>query len=145
MAAWTSSVSADDISLHTDSASYRVYLGIVPASMIKNDPKLVDGDKSLHGGAQRQLPGTYHIMLAIYDKRDNKRITDATVIAQVRPKKLLSREIVVRPLEKMASSSTITYGNYFALSDKGKYEIEAKIYESDKNGYEEVEFSYVIK
>ena len=136
---------ADDTSLHADSINYRAYLGIVPASMINIDPRLVDGDTSLHGGAGKQVSGTYHVMVAIYDRGSNERISDATVIAKVRPKKILDRNAEVKPLERMVTSGQVTYGNYFRFQGKGKYEIEAKIYESDKNGYEEVEFTYTIK
>jgi len=131
--------------MHKDSSSYRVYLGVVPASMIKNDPKLVDGDKSLHGGIPRQTPEVYHVLVAIYNKNDNSRVKDATVIAEVSANKLLNRRKTVKPLEKMITSGQITYGNYFKLESKGKYEIEAIIYESDRDGYEKVEFAYVIK
>ena len=136
---------ADDSSLHADSESYQAYLGIVPSSEIMNNPRLVDQDKSLHGGAEEQAANTYHIMVALYDRASNKRVTDATVIASVGPRRLFNRKQIVKPLEKMKTSGQITYGNYFRLEGKGKYEIETEIYEADKNGYENIKFIYAIE
>lgn len=136
---------ADDSPLHANSDSYQAYLGIVPSSEIKSNPGLVDQDKSLHGGAEEQAANTYHIVVAIYGRASNKRVTTATVIASVGPKRLFNRKQTVKPLEKMKTSGQITYGNYFRLEGRGKYEIETKIYEADKNGYENIKFIYAIE
>lgn len=136
------SASASDISLHKDSKSYRVYLGVIPASMLKKEPQLVDGDKSLHGGIGNQASGAQHIMVAIYRAADNRRVTDATVIASVKPDKLLKRDKTVKPLEKMLTSGAVTYGNFFKVDGKGEYEIKVDIYSPNQNGAEQVEFNY---
>lgn len=138
----SSSASASDASLHKDSKSYRVYLGVIPASMIKKAPQLVDSDKTLHGGAGNQSAGSQHIMVAIYRSADNQRVTDATVIASVKPDKLLKRKHAVKPLEKMLTSGTVTYGNFFKIDGKGEYEIKVDIYAPNQNGAEQVEFNY---
>lgn len=134
---------ASDISRTSETDSYRIYWGIVPASLIKANPKLVDGDKSLHGGISGQGSNSYHVMVAIYDKDKNLRINDATIIAEVNSS-FIGRPDAIKPLEKMLTSGSVTYGNYFNFNAKGTYEIATRIYESDKNGYESFKFKYVV-
>ena len=88
---------------HYESASYHVYLGVVPASLIKNNPTLVDGDKSLHGG-DNAGDSSEHVLVSVFRKSNNERVVNATVIAQVGIKKLLGGAKVEKPLEKMLTS-----------------------------------------
>lgn len=128
---------------HAESETYRAYLGVVPASLIKRQPVLVDGDRALHGGAAEQSGASQHVMVALYRKSDNARVVGATVIAEVKRAKLLGGAEQETPLERMATTGGITYGNYFDMPEQGAYDIELTIYESNRNGGEEVEFSYV--
>ncbi len=127
---------------HAESESYRAYLGVVPASLIRRKPVLVDGNKDLHGGADRQGGAGQHVMVALYRKTDNTRVTTATVIADVAPKKLLGGEKQEKPLERMATTGGITYGNYFEMPGTGPYEVELTIYEPHRSGSEELTFVY---
>lgn len=127
---------------HAESDNYRAYLGVVPASLIKRQPILVDGDRTLHGGADRQSGAAQHVMVAIYRKSDNARVVGATVIAKVKKAKLFGGDAQERPLERMATTGGITYGNYFDLPEAGSYAIEVRIYEADRNGSEQVTFNY---
>jgi len=133
---------AADLSWHEESKNYNVYLGVVPASMIKNKPSLVDHDKSLHGGVEDISSTAQHVMVTVYRKNDAKRVLNATVIAEVSSGTLLGRKKLEKPLEKMLTSGQLTYANYFDMRSKGKYKIEVEIYESDKNGSDEVTFFY---
>lgn len=128
---------------HAESESYRAYLGVVPANLIKRRPVLVDGDRTLHGGAGQQSGAAHHVMVALYRKSDNSRVTGATMIAEVGPARLLGGSNQEKPLERMATTGGITYGNYFEMPKPGKYEIEVHIYETDRNGNEKMEFTYV--
>lgn len=128
---------------HAESDSYRAYLGIVPASLIRREPVLVDGNRSLHGGAEQQSGGAQHVMVALYRKSDNSRVAGATVVATVEKAKLLGGDKQEKPLERMATTGGITYGNYFNMPNPGNYEIEVIIYETNRDGGEELEFSYV--
>ncbi len=134
---------ASDINRNSETDSYRIYWGIVPTSFIKQNPKLVDNDKSLHGGISDQGSTSYHVMLAIYDKDKNQRIVDATIITEVNSS-YIGRPDAVKPLEKMLTSGSVTYGNYFNFNTKGTYEITARIYESDKSGFESFKFKYAV-
>lgn len=137
-----STANATDSNWHADTNSYRVYLGVVPASIIKKNLTLIDKDKSLHGGTNNTTNATQHIMVSIFSKKDNKRILKATAIARIKNKKIFGSKKIIKPLEKMNTSGAITYGNYFKLSKKGTYKIDVDVYQSDKNGSEKASFIF---
>lgn len=133
---------ASDSNWQTETKSYRVYLGVIPASMINKNISLVDGDKSLHGGKNNITSSSQHIMVSIFSKEGNNRILNATTIASLNNKKIFGKKKITKPLEKMNTSGSITYGNYFDMRKKGKYDIDVNIYQSDKNGYEKATFIF---
>ena len=108
---------AADASWHHESASYHVYLGVVPTSLIKANPVLVDGDKTLHKDNNASDSGE-HVLVYIFRKPNNERVVNATVIARVGAKKLLGGTKVEKPLEKMLTSGVITYGNNFSMPQR---------------------------
>ncbi len=126
---------------HLESASYHIYLGVVPASQIKENPALVDGDKTLHKG-NNAGDTSQHVLVAVFYKPNNERVASATVITRVRLKKLLNQTNVEKPLEKMLTSGLITYGNYFQMPTQGDYEITVRIYDTNKDEAETVTFLY---
>lgn len=133
---------ARDNSFHGESKSYRVYLGIVPASALEKNPDLVDQDKQLHGGVS-ELPATMqHVMVTVFRKDNNARVLNATVIAKVGRSKVFARRVAEKPLEKMVTSGTVAYANLFDMPERGEYRIEANIYESQKSGSEIIRFAY---
>ena len=50
-----STANATDSNWHADTKSYRVYLGVVPTSMIKKNLTLIDQDKSLQKSQSRPV------------------------------------------------------------------------------------------
>jgi hypothetical protein len=126
---------------HYESASYHVYLGVVPASLIKKSPVLVDGDKTLHRDDNAD-DSSEHVLVAVFRKPNNERVVNATVIARVGIKKLLGGAKVEKPLEKMLTSGVVTYGNYFSMPKQGEYEIAMRIYEPNKDQAETATFIY---
>ena len=128
-------------SWHQESANYHVYLGVVPASLIKANPSLVDGDKTLHRD-DNASDSTEHVLVTVLRKPNSERVVNATVIARVGIKKLLRGTKVDKPLEKMLTSGLITYGNYFSVPKQGEYEIAVRIYEPNKDQAEAVTFIY---
>ena len=132
-------VLAAEESSHLESANYHVYLGMVPASLIKENPTLVDGDKTLHrDDSMGDL--SQHVLVAVFRKPNNERVLNATVIAQVGIKKLLGGAKAEKPLEKMLTSGVVSYGNYFSMPKPGEYEITVRIYEPNKDQAEVVKF-----
>ena len=132
---------AADASWHHESASYHVYLGVVPAGLIKANPVLVDGNKTLHIG-DNTSDSSEHMLVSVFRKPNNERVVNATVIARVGAKKWLGGIKVEKPLEKMLTSGVVTYGNYFSIPKKGKYEIAVRISEPNKDQTESVTFVY---
>jgi hypothetical protein len=126
---------------HYESASYYIYLGVVPASLIKKNPVLVDGDKTLHRDDSAG-DSSEHVMVAVFRKPNNERVVNATVIARVGIKKLLGGAKLEKPLEKMLTSGAVTYGNYFPMPKQGEYEIAVRIYEPNKDQAETATFIY---
>ena len=133
---------AADYNWHADTKSYRVYLGVIPASMIKKDLTLIDKDKSLHGGTDNITSSSQHIMVSIFSKNGNKRIINATAIAKIKSKKLIGGNKITKPLERMDTSGAVTYGNYFTLPETGNYIIDVDIYQSDSSGNEKATFLF---
>ena len=132
-------VLAAEESSHLESANYHVYLGVVPASLIKENPTLVDGDKTLHRD-DSMGDSSQHVLVAVFRKPNNERVINATVIGQVGLKKLLGGAKAEKPLEKMLTSGVVSYGNYFSMPKPGEYEITVRIYEPNKNQAEAVKF-----
>ena len=134
-------VLAGEAGWNRESASYRVYLGVVPTSLIVKNPTLVDGDKTLHRDANADGL-SQHVLVSVFRKPNNERVINATVIARAGIKKFFGGAKVEKPLEKMLTSGTVTYGNYFAMPEQGEYEIAVRIYEPNKDRNEIVTFVY---
>ena len=132
-------VLAAEESAHLESANYHVYLGVVPASLIKENPALVDGDKTLHRD-DSMGDSSQHVLVAVFRKPNKERVVNATVIAQVGLKKLLRGAKAEKPLEKMLTSGVVSYGNYFSMPKPGEYEITVRVYEPNKDQAEVVKF-----
>ena len=132
---------AADASWHHQTTNYHVYLGVVPTSLIKTNPVLVDGDKTLHK-SDNASDSSEHVLVSVFRKPNNERVVNATVIARVGIKKLLGGTKVEKPLEKMLTSGVVTYGNYFSIPKKGDYELTVRIYEPNKDQAETVTFAY---
>ena len=132
---------AGEASWNRESASYRVYLGVVPASLIVKNPTLVDGDKTLHRDANTD-GSSQHVLVSVFRKSNNERVVNATIIARVGVKKFFGGDKVEKPLEKMLTSGTVTYGNYFAMLEQGEYEITVRIYEPSNDQSENVTLVY---
>ena len=129
-----------DAGLHQKTATFNVYLGVVPAKTLRDQPRLVDQHKTLHGGLARE-PDSQHLTASVRDIGTDKQVLDATVIAEVRHKRWTKKSIE-RPLEKMWIGDTVTYGNFFAMPEHGDYEIRLKIYLPQGAHAEVANFTY---
>jgi hypothetical protein len=136
-AGWISAFAA---TFEASAPSFRVHLGVVSAATLRQAPELIDRDKRLHGGALQQ-PDMQHVLVSVFSTKSGKRIEDATVIAAVQPEGRRSAP-TERPLERMRTAGTISYGNFFEMPQAGKYEITVHIYLTRGNGAETVKFDY---
>lgn len=134
---------ARDVAFHADSNTYRVYLGVVPASLLNKNPELIDKDRQMHGGVADLPASTQHVMVAVFRKDGNARVLDATVIAKVSRGKIFGRSNSEKPMEKMVTSGAVAYANFFDMPERGDYRIEVNIFETHRAGSEKVRFNYV--
>jgi len=115
-------VSADTAADSKVVGNVLIYMGILPAPMVRGRPP-THPEASMHGGVPA-LSDEYHIVIALFDAKTNERISDAEVSASV-------SEIAMAPetkkLEPMAIANTITYGNYFQMAGSGPFKIAVAV------------------
>lgn len=99
-----------------------VYLGVIPAEIIRGHPP-GHPERLAHGGPPSGRH-SYHVVVAIFDAVTGARVTDAKVSAQVAS---LGLSGPTRELEPMTIADTVTYGNYFTLPGRGPYRILIEI------------------
>ena len=113
-----------------------VYYGVVPSSIVEAHPA-GHAEATMHGGA---APGSYHLVVSLVDSRTGRPIADAKVSALVGSRFFSRGE--ERPLEPMRINNTVSYGNYFALSRPGTYQIHVFIQRPEVEHVETATFSY---
>lgn len=122
-----------------ETPSYRIYMGVVPAELVQHQPRLLDEDKQLHNVTPGEKEGLSHVMVWIYRKPGNERVLDATLIAEVGPE---SGKKTIKPLEKMALGTGMSYGNFFKVHQAAEHSIKLKIFNLNSSGYEEALFEH---
>ncbi|WP_440657712.1 iron transporter [Ensifer adhaerens] len=100
-----------------------VYLGILPAAMVRGHPK-EHPETSMHDGATSGAH-QYHIVVAIFDARTGARIENAGVKATVSGLGHVGTKTI--ELQPMAIAETITYGNFVTLLGTDRYDIQLQI------------------
>ncbi|MDH5444963.1 MAG: hypothetical protein OEY52_05360, partial [Gammaproteobacteria bacterium] len=101
-------VRAADNPLHRLVDGVDIYLGVIPAEMIKGHPRH-HPEGTMHGGIPA---GThYHVMVALFDAKTGKRIDNASITASIKGAAAESR----KTLEPMLVSGARTFGNYFTM------------------------------
>ena len=122
-----------------ETPSYNVYMGIVPAELVLQQPELLDTDKRLHAVKPGEKSNISHVFVFINDKPKNTRALDVTVVAEVG---LLHGEKSIKPLEKMKYGASVSYGNFFKVHQEGEHTVRLKIFNPNSSGFEEVLFSH---
>jgi hypothetical protein len=100
-----------------------VYLGLVPASVVRGHP-VGHTEGTMHGGAD---PGSHqqHLVVAVFDALTGARIENAQVAASIEGLGHVGRQRV--ELEPMAISGTITYGGFVNFPGNDQYRIQIDI------------------
>ena len=111
----TSFAIANDTERHQVVDGMSIYLGVLPTQLIKDH-------SDMHGGAADK-EHTYHILIAIFDSKSEKRIRDVKVKATVIP---LGMKGKTKKLEKMHGNLR-SFGNYFTLYKTTPYTINIEI------------------
>ncbi|HEV7286353.1 MAG TPA: iron transporter [Kaistia sp.] len=100
-----------------------VYLGIVPAAVVRGHP-MNHAESTMHGG-----PGTarhqYHLVVAVFDAQSGARVENARVSATISGLGHVGQQTV--QLDPMKIENTVTYGNFVTLSGNDRYDIAVDI------------------
>jgi hypothetical protein len=102
---------------------FRVYLGVVPAEIVKGLGAAGSKEPPMHGG----VPGgahEYHLVAAVFDAANGARISDAAVTAQVSGLGLSGSTM---KLEPMQISGTTTYGGFVNLPGSDLYTVKLMV------------------
>jgi len=117
-----------------------IHFGIVPAERAQ----AVEGSASAPAEAvSAPARGSYHLVVALYDKASGARIDDAAVTAKVtRPGPKSGPKVQVKPLQPLKVNDTVTYGNYFDMPWQGRYRIDLSIKRKDSIDVTKVRATY---
>ncbi len=100
-----------------------VYLGVVPAEIVKGLAAGGHTERPMHGGVPRG-PHEYHLVAAVFDAANGARISDAAVTAQVSGLGLSGGRM---KLEPMQISGTTTYGGFVNLPGSDLYTVKMTV------------------
>ena len=101
-----------------------VYLGVVPAAVVQRHPA-DHSEASMHGGVPSGKAHAKHLLVAVFDQRTGKRITNATVIAHILEDGGKAWSV---PLQPMTINGAVTYGGYTSLASAADYAIGVRVY-----------------
>lgn len=120
-------------------AGMTIYIGVIPAELVRDHPTAIGDPKALHGGAPK-YGGSHHLVVALFDDRTGARITDARIHAGVAE---FAREPGVNtPLEPMEISGAMSYGNFFPMPGSGDWRIRLEIRRTNDTSPARADFAY---
>ncbi len=100
-----------------------IYLGIVPASLVRGHP-VGHPEQAMHGGAG---PARHqqHLVVAVFDDATGTRIENARVSARISGLGHIGQQSLT--LEPMTIANTVTYGGFVSLPGNDRYGISIDI------------------
>ena len=107
-----------------------VYIGLIPAAIIKQHPEVM-----MHGGKPSGV-NEFHLTVAVFDAANGERISDATVTAAVAEVGLAGE---ARTLEHMQIAGMTTYGEFVSMRPMAHYDIRITV---TRHGQEPVTFDF---
>lgn len=100
-----------------------VYLGLVPAEIVKGLASGGATERPMHGRIPKG-PHEYHLVAAVFDVASGARISDAVVTAEVSGLGLSGSK---KKLEPMQIAGTTTYGGFFDLPGFDLYTVKVTV------------------
>lgn len=100
-----------------------IYIGMMSVEEIGTQQNARNPEAQMHGGVAYGAHRD-HLVVALFDSRTGKRITDARVSGTVRE---LGRAGKTKNLEAMTIADTVTWGNYFDLPNRGVYRVVLQV------------------
>lgn len=122
---FSTAVSADHLGRTQTLGGMTIYLGLVPADLLRQHPDRYPYHEQAKVPSGRHV---HHVMLALFDNSTGARITDAVVEARVAPLALAGQ---TKPLDPTVVAGALTYCNYFRISPLDTTEIRAEIRRPD--------------
>jgi len=111
---------AEDSSYHQTVDGVAIYIGVVPAEVVRGrPPEHPEGE--MHGGPRFNES---HLTVALFDAKSGERIREAEIRATVTDYR---GPAIAQKLEPMLIAGSLTYGNYFPMAGTGPYRIELVI------------------
>ena len=121
------SLSSGAVAAETDQSKtaggVTVYLGVVPAEIVKGLPASSSTERPMHGGIPKG-PHEYHFVAAVFEAGSGMRVSDAVVTAEVSGLGLAGSK---KKLEPMQISGTTTYGGFFDLPGFDLYTVRLTV------------------
>ena len=97
-----------------------IYFGVLPAELVRGHPR-EHPESGMHGGVPA---GENHLVIALFEDKTGKRITDAEITATIMGPDRFKLE---KKLEPMIIAGAATFGNYFNMLGPGPYRIALRI------------------
>ena len=102
-----------------------VYLGVVPAEIVKGPPTHVLLSKGPHDyQVSSKSPHDYQIVAAIFDAASGERVSNVVVTAEVSGLGLSASQ---KQLEPMQMAGTATFGGFFDLPGSDLYTLKLTV------------------
>ncbi|MGY3616380.1 hypothetical protein [Bradyrhizobium sp. USDA 10063] len=114
---------AAETELSKTAGGVTVYLGVVPAQIVKGLSAGSSSERPMHGGIPKG-PHEYHLVAAVFDAASGARVSDAAVTAEVAGLGLSGNR---KKLEPMQIAGTTTYGGFVDLPGFDLYTVKLTI------------------
>ena len=119
---WNGFAIAADDAPYKLAGGLAVYVGVVPAEIVKGHPS-GHAEQTMHGGVPKGAH-EYHVVAAVFDAASGARVSDAAVTAQISGLGLSGTKTTLDPME---IANTISYGGFFDLPGRDLYTIRLTI------------------
>ncbi len=111
------------------SATYDVYVGVVPANVAERDRDLSRMHRSSPHYKSSLGANSRHITVAIFRRPGMERVVSADVSAELIENDLIRTQRMRKSLNPRALNDSMTFCNFFALHWNGKYHVNVRIQE----------------
>jgi hypothetical protein len=121
----------------TSAQGLAFHYGVVPAEVVLAHPGS-HAEREMHGGARR---GESHIVLALFDANDQRRIADADVSVHIA---LAGGSGVTRKLEPMTIAGMPGFGAFVSMGVPGVYRIRFDVRRPGVPGVATAQFEHRV-
>lgn len=135
---WADVAAAQDTRQSKTAGGMTVYLGVVPAEIVKGLGAAGHERGPMHGRVPKGAHA-YHIVAGVFDSASGARVADAAVKAQVSG---IGLSGIKKNLDRMEIAGTTSYGGFFDLPGRDLYTIRLTIERPGQPTPVDMEFKY---